>query len=276
MKKKLLGTLLLIIMVVSITGCGKGGKDGVIKKYGDILMKGNYGDIIDIAYFPESELITKETLEKKKTQYTNEMRKTSNVTSFDYVVSSEDDEKISYKITLNGNETQHIDLIKDKNKLVIDGLYEEVERRVYKESKITYNGKELTNKLDKQDGHYDTYKIIALTGIDYDLKVTNPYVKDIDWKVSAERGFTYNEDSLEDAMISDGITMFDEKTQQTITEFLKKNYKVDPNFLGIDTCKYLGNKQISFNFSTTDNWAHSIIIEDKGNYNWVKIKIEDF
>lgn len=175
-----LAIVIVIVGVVILNGNAKG-PDSIIKQYCDILKKGNYGDIIDIAYFPESELITKEKLEEKKKQYFEEMRNSNNanVTKYEYSQTNEDDEKISYKVVLNGTDVINVDLLKSENKLLIEDLYEERSLKVVVDSKVSVDGVELTDKTPIDD-YYDSYNFIALKGVDYEVKITHPYVFDID------------------------------------------------------------------------------------------------
>lgn len=89
-----------------------------IKKYCDIMVKGNYGDILDVAYLPDSEFITKEKIEEAKQKYFERM-KNSSITSCTYTKANENDETISYKLTINGNRTDTMSVDK-KNKESID------------------------------------------------------------------------------------------------------------------------------------------------------------
>lgn len=175
-----LAIIMIIVGVLVFSGNAKG-TDSVIKKYCEILKKGNYGDIIDIAYFPESQLITKEKLEEKKKQYFEEMRESNNtnITKYKYSKINEDDEKISYKIVLNDTDVKNIDLLKAENKLLIEDLYEERNLKVVVDSKVIVDGVELTDKTPV-DSYYDSYNFIALKGIDYNVKITHTYLIDID------------------------------------------------------------------------------------------------
>ncbi len=206
--------LAIIIVTVSIVIFNKSGNensgskkananknnpDSIIEQYGDILVKGNYGDIIDIAYFPESVLITEEKLEEKKKQYFEEMRENNtNVISFDYVKSTEDDEKVSYKLTINGTETEYMDVKKPENKLLIDDLYEEQECKTWRDSKITYNGVEIPKEENNDNEQYDTYKFIALSGIDYELKIENDFYEN-------QFGFSTPYRTLDNLKLYDGV-----------------------------------------------------------------------
>lgn len=184
-----LAIIIIIVGVVTLNGNAKG-PDSIIKKYCDILKNGNYGDIIDIAYFPEGELITKEKLEEKKKQYFEEMRNsnTTNVTKYEYSKVNEDDEKISYKVVLNGTDVKNIDLLKSENKLIIDDLYEERSLKVKVDSKVIVDGVELTNKTAVDD-YFDSYNFIAIKGVNYDVKITHTYLKDIDTNLDFESEF---------------------------------------------------------------------------------------
>lgn len=189
------GILAIIIIVVGIivfSGNAKG-TDSVIKKYCDILKNGNYGDIIDIAYFPESQLITKEKLEEKKKQYFEEMRNSNNtnVKKYEYSKTNEDEEKISYKIILNDTDVKNIDLLKAENKLLIEDLYEERSLKVNVDSKVIVDGVELTNKTTVDD-YYDSYNFIALKGVDYNVKITHIYLADIDTNLDYKSSDSYN------------------------------------------------------------------------------------
>lgn len=194
-----IGALAIIIVIVGVVvfnGNAKG-PDSIIKQYCDILKNGNYGDIIDIAYFPESELITKEKLEEKKKQYFEEMRNSNstNVTKYEYSKTNEDDEKISYKVVLNGTDVKNVDLLKSENKLLIEDLYEERSLKVKVDSKVYVDGVELTN-VTPVDDYYDTYNFIALKNVDYNVKITHIYLNDIDtdlnFKIDNEYSYIFD------------------------------------------------------------------------------------
>ena len=232
-------SIIISIIIISIGGFvllnNKDNPDKIIEKYCKILVKGNYGDIIDIAYLPENELFTKERIEQKKKQYFEEMRKdNNNVTSYEYSKTNEDEEKISYKVILNGTETKNIDINKSNNKIIIDGLYEEKEIDAPKGFNVSIDNISLTKIGEKED--VDTFKALVFTGLDYKVKISHPFFND---KI-VNLGETFFSganmfENLKDENLKKEIS-------NTLDEFTKDIYKVCIETKQIDTLnKYFAN-----------------------------------
>lgn len=278
----ILAVIMIIVGVVVFSGNAKG-TDSVIKKYCEILKKGNYGDIIDIAYFPESQLITKEKLEEKKKQYFEEMRNSNNtnITKYEYSKINEDDEKISYKIVLNDTDVKNIDLLKAENKLLIEDLYEEKKLEVIVDSKVIVEGIELTDKTPV-DSYYDSYNFVALKGIDYNVKITHIFLNDIDtnldydvhyqsgtngWKTEISEQFEKDLEEIFRGIIryyqqgGDSSTLNKYFVNNNASEFLtemKENFKVYGNPLYVDNYNFYID---SYNSSTIQGRPVGIFME---------------
>ena len=70
--KKIKYLSIAIIMALMLTGCGNK-EEKVAEQYCDILIKENYGDMIDITYFPDDKLLTNKKDEAKE-QLTKKMK----------------------------------------------------------------------------------------------------------------------------------------------------------------------------------------------------------
>lgn len=262
-----LSIIMIIVGVVVFSGNAKG-TDSVIKKYCEILKKGNYGDIIDIAYFPESQLITKEKLEEKKKQYFEEMRNSNNtnITKYEYSKINEDDEKISYRIVLNDTDVKNIDLLKAENKLLIEDLYEERSLKVRVDSKVTIDDMELTNKIPVDD-HYDSYNFIALKGVDYKVKITHIYSKDIDtnldFKIDNEYYYQFEPDFKPEIS-----KKFDEDIEEVFRGIIR--YYQQGGDLSALNQYFINNNASEFITDMKDNFYHSANAQYVDNYNFDK------
>lgn len=199
-KVKYLG--LIMIMALILTGCGKSSKN-VAEQYCNILVKGNYGDILDIAYLPKSDFITKDKIKEAKQKYYEEMSKNNNnITSCEASQTNEDDKKIYYKLIKNGTDTENIEIDKETNKIIIEDLYVNSEIKIGDGTTAYLDGIELKNS-EKQplvepgktrsdfadDDEYEyylkqlkqevyVYKITSLKHADYKIKYTHVFFKD--------------------------------------------------------------------------------------------------
>lgn len=164
--KKIKSLSLIMIMTIMLTGCGKknisnnsdkfDSPDKVVAHYCDILVKGNYGDILDIADMPESEFIADKTIEGAKSNFRERfMKKNNDAISCTYTVAAEDDEKVSYKLVINGNKTQTLDIKKSNNKAIIDNISTEAHVYSLPGSKVTMSGIDMSKyKVDDNDTYF--------------------------------------------------------------------------------------------------------------------------
>jgi len=133
--------------------------DKVVKEYCSILVKGNFGDILDIAYLPEGEFITKDKIEELKKVYLEKMEENNNnITSCTFTKANETDESIEYKLTMektNGKDTSNIEVRKKDNKIVIDGLYKEENLTVFKDSTVYVDNKKISIAPKEKGSNHD-------------------------------------------------------------------------------------------------------------------------
>ena len=178
---------LVLIMIILLTGCGKKNNadildspDKVVARYCDILVKGNYGDILDIADMPESEFITKDAIEGAKSNFRERFMKNNNdAISCTYTKAADDNEKISYKLVINDSETKTIDVKKSNNKVMLDNIYTDADIYSISGSKVTIGGIDASKyKVDDNDTYFgwftDHYKITILYDDNSTVEATHP------------------------------------------------------------------------------------------------------
>ena len=207
-KLKYLG--LITIMILALTGCGKSSKN-VAEQYCNILVKGNYGDMLDIAYFPKSDLITKDKIKEAKQNYFEEMSKNNNnVTTCEVNQTNEDDKKIYYKVVKNGTDTENLEIDKETNKVIIKDLYVNSIAEVGDGTTVYIDGVELKDPqkkplaedgrtrsdFDSNDDYEDylkslktykyVYNITTLKHAKYKIKYTHVFYKDIEQDLCRE------------------------------------------------------------------------------------------
>lgn len=212
--KKIKYLSIAIIMALMLTGCGNK-EEKVAEQYCDILIKENYGDMIDIAYFPNDKLLTNKK-EEAKEQLAKKMKENKKtITSCKPMKSSEDDNKIYYKLTINENDSMNIEVDKKSNKVYIDNLYEERTITTYTSSKVSVDGIELSNP--RIDDNKATYKFNAFKNVSYQYLATNDLLKD--WKFESDRN--YDEFIYEDCDTSN----FKEEFVKGLDETIKPMFK---------------------------------------------------
>ena len=254
-KKLLIGSAILlfivIIAIILIVNLGNSPEKN-IKKYCDSIVKGTYGDIIDIAYIPDSEFITKDKIEKEKQIYFENMSKESNITSCEYSKANETDEKITYKLTINGDSTKNIDVDKKTNKIILDGIYETKTIETFVDSKVTIDGKEVKD-VSKQDDKF-IYKAIILSNVDYEIKITPKS------GVSEEIISQYIKEEEKDAK----LTLLDRKTDlENGTDTISYSRELDNGVLKLNE-KF----DLIFKFNSLNNWEYSTKEEKELTKNW--------
>ena len=202
--KKIKQVGFIILATVLATGCGNKTTENIAEQYCNILVKGNYGDILDIAYLPQSDLITKEKIEEAKQNYFVEMSKNNNtITTCEANQTNEDDEKIYYKLIKNGTDTENIEVDKKTNKIIIKDLYVNSEIKVGDDTTVYIDGVELKNPekksaaepgktladfeyyqdsyeryLKQLEEYVYVYKVTSLKYADYKIKYTHVFYKD--------------------------------------------------------------------------------------------------
>lgn len=189
MKKKVAIGLAVILLVILggtiIINNKKGSPEKTIDKYCKILVDGNYGDIIGIVHFPESNLITDKKIEELKSNYYDKMAKEyDDVVNCTYTQANETEDTITYKViveTSGGEDTEKIEVGKKDNKIILEDIYAERHIEVYEGAKVYIDGVELNDKPESQvdeDNHVDIYKVVVLPDVDYDIKVTHSMFED--------------------------------------------------------------------------------------------------
>lgn len=195
MKKKGLiirGTAVAVLIAgVMITGCKKDGTEKInvgkaspektIETYCNSLVEKKYSDILDLAYFPKSDYITSEKIKDSKSGFIDKMvEENEGVKDCTYDKIDETKDKISYKVVIttdNGDETRDIEVRKKDGKIVLDDLYAERYIKVFKDSKVSIDGKKVTGKTESKedDGNQvEIYTITVLPDAEYDITVTHP------------------------------------------------------------------------------------------------------
>ena len=173
MKKKLLTMTLLSIMIISLTGCWNktnnlNTPDKVAEYYCDILVKGNYGDILDIADLPKSEFINEESIKNAKSNFRKRfMKDNDGAVSCTYSVAEETDDLVSYKLAINEETTKTIDIKKSNNKVIIENISSKADIYSLIGSKVNLGGIDVSkykvNDNDNYYGYLDHYQITILT-----------------------------------------------------------------------------------------------------------------
>lgn len=207
MKKKGLiirGTVVAVLIAgVMITGCkkddtkkvnvGKASPEKTIETYCNSLVEKKYADILDLAYFPKSDYITSEKIKDSKSGFIDKMvEENEGVKDCTYDKIDETKDIISYKLIIttdNGDETRDIEVRKKDGKIVLDDLYAERYIKVFKDSKVSIDGKKVTGKTESKedDGNQvEIYTITVLPDAEYDITVTHPVFDDEEVVLSEE------------------------------------------------------------------------------------------
>jgi len=189
--------VLVVIMVLVITKTS--GPETVAKEYCDILVKGNFEEIIDLTYFPKSEFIGEEKLNELKDKYYDRMSKDySNVVSCTYTETKETEKTITYKITMektDGNDTETIEVDKQSNKIMQDNLYRKVKITVHKGATVMVEDKVISiepkAKTEKNGTNVDVYSLMVLDDVEYNLNITHS-IYEYDTEEIGEEGFHYS------------------------------------------------------------------------------------
>ena len=192
MKRKIL-ILLVAIVGIICTACGATGTEKTAKVYCEILIKGDYGNILDIAYLPESEFITEEKVNEAKQVYFEKMKeKSSSISKCTPTEVNDTDESIEYKLTMEGSEgenTSSIKVRKEDNKIVIDDVYRTETVKVFKDSVVYIDGKEISIKPEEEiveGNHMEVYTFTILSYAEYSVKVTNSLFEDEEFILNYE------------------------------------------------------------------------------------------
>ena len=204
MKKKGLiirGTVVAVLIAgVMITGCkkddtkkvnvGKASPEKTIETYCNSLVEKKYADILD---FPKSDYITSEKIKDSKSGFIDKMvEENEGVKDCTYDKIDETKDIISYKLIIttdNGDETRDIEVRKKDGKIVLDDLYAERYIKVFKDSKVSIDGKKVTGKTESKedDGNQvEIYTITVLPDAEYDITVTHPVFDDEEVVLSEE------------------------------------------------------------------------------------------
>ncbi len=189
--------VLVVIMVLVITKTS--GPEKVAKEYCDILVKGNFEEIIDLTYFPESEFITEEKLDELKDEYYDRMSKDySNIVGCTYTETKDTEKTILYKITMektDGNETATIEVNKKSNKIIQENLYKKVKITVHKGATVMVDDKEISiepkEKTEKDGTNVHVYGLMILDDVKYNLNITHS-IFEYEAEEIGDDGFNYS------------------------------------------------------------------------------------
>ena len=253
MKKKGLiirGTVVAVLIAgVMITGCkkddtkkvnvGKASPEKTIETYCNSLVEKKYADILDLAYFPKSDYITSEKIKDSKSGFIDKMvEENEGVKDCTYDKIDETKDIISYKLIIttdNGDETRDIEVRKKDGKIVLDDLYAERYIKVFKDSKVSIDGKKVTGKTESKedDGNQvEIYTITVLPDAEYDITVTHPVFDDGEGILN-EEGLEYVKHPIwQDQKMGFDDNMID--LTAITQDYFKKEYKEE---LNTDICE---------------------------------------
>ena len=253
MKKKGLiirGTVVAVLIAgVMITGCkkddtkkvnvGKASPEKTIETYCNSLVEKKYADILDLAYFPKSDYITSEKIKDSKSGFIDKMvEENEGVKDCTYDKIDETKDIISYKLiitTENGDETRDIEVRKKDGKIVLDDLYAERYIKVFKDSKVSIDGKKVTGKTESKedDGNQvEIYTITVLPDAEYDITVTHPVFDDEEVVLSEESLDYVKYPIWQDQKMGFDDNMID--LTAITQDYFKKEYKEE---LNTDICE---------------------------------------
>ena len=253
MKKKGLiirGTAVAVLIVgVMITGCkkdgtkkvnvGKASPEKTIETYCNSLVEKKYADILDLAYFPKSDYITSEKIKDSKSGFIDKMvEENEGVKDCTYDKIDETKDIISYKLIIttdNGDETRDIEVRKKDGKIVLDDLYAERYIKVFKDSKVSIDGKKVTGKTESKedDGNQvEIYTITVLPDAEYDITVTHPVFDDEEVVLSEESLDYVKYPIWQDQKMGFDDNMID--LTAITQDYFKKEYKEE---LNTDICE---------------------------------------
>lgn len=253
MKKKGLiirGTVVAVLIAgFMITGCkkddtkkvnvGKASPEKTIETYCNSLVEKKYADILDLAYFPKSDYITSEKIKDSKSGFIDKMvEENEGVKDCTYDKIDETKDIISYKLIIttdNGDETRDIEVRKKDGKIVLDDLYAERYIKVFKDSKVSIDGKKVTGKTESKedDGNQvEIYTITVLPDAEYDITVTHPVFDDEEVVLSEESLDYVKYPIWQDQKMGFDDNMID--LTAITQDYFKKEYKEE---LNTDICE---------------------------------------
>ena len=220
-----IGVVALVIVIVAVTsgGGGTASPESIAKKYCDILVKGNYGDLLDIADFPESDLITADKIKASKDAYRERYIKENEgkeATTCTYTLASENDEKLSYKVVINDKTTQTLGVKKSNSKAVIDGVYRDADIKAPLGGNVTVDGIDISKyKVESEYAYrfYNVYNIAILRDFDYIVKSEHPLLSEAqtanfsrivkDARITFDNDLGYNGVSVNSTSLDAGAEM---------------------------------------------------------------------
>ena len=244
------GTVVAVLIAgVMITGCkkddtkkvnvGKASPEKTIETYCNSLVEKKYADILDLAYFPKSDYITSEKIKDSKSGFIDKMvEENEGVKDCTYDKIDETKDIISYKLIIttdNGDETRDIEVRKKDGKIVLDDLYAERYIKVFKDSKVSIDGKKVTGKTESKedDGNQvEIYTITVLPDAEYDITVTHPVFDDEEVVLSEESLDYVKYPIWQDQKMGFDDNMID--LTAITQDYFKKEYKEE---LNTDICE---------------------------------------
>lgn len=246
-KKLLIGGIVIaciilvldLIIAVSVIKSKINSTEKNIKEYCDILVEGNYADILDLVYFPKSEFITKEKIDELKPVFFEKMKEENNdIVECTYTEANETGDILTYKLvmeTSEGQATRSIEVRKKDGKIILDGLYMDRTIEVFKDSQINIDDIELTRNPEyttDEGNQVAIYEVTLLMDVPYDIKVTHPVFKDAEMILEGEDLKKVIDDTL-GKLKDDDIIDFTAYAQDNLSEKYEKEIESDI----LDGCK---------------------------------------
>ena len=240
-KKLLIGGIVIaciilvldLIIAVSVIKSKINSTEKTIKEYCDILVEGNYADILDLVYFPKSEFITKEKIDELKPIFFEKMKEENNdIVECTYTEANETDDILTYKLvmeTSEGQATGSIEVRKKDGKIILDGLYMDRTIEVFKDSQINIDDIELTTDPEyttDEGNQVAIYEVTLLMDVPYDIKVTHPVFKDAEMTLEGEDLKKVIDDTL-GKLKDDDIIDFTAYAQDNLSEKYEKEIESD-------------------------------------------------
>lgn len=248
--------------IISLVGCTKNNTEKVVKEYCEFLTNGNYKQILDLAYFPENDFITKDKIEERKESYSDEMKKDyDDILDCTFTKSEEDDETISYKLVLEttqGKETETIELRKKENKIIFDDLYDEKTITVCQGSTVYLDDIEISaqpEKATENGSNVDVYDIVLMNDVPYTLKITHPLFEDVTTTYEEDETYLFGKSNFKEDFYKNLQTNLNDMIIDITTTAMQKG--------NLDTLnKYFLNSNA--NEFIEDNELSELISEEPG------------
>lgn len=289
--------VILLLVILNVVGGGKGSPDKVIAKYCDIMVNGNYGDLLDIADLPDTPQFSKEKIAEAKPGFREFMEKNNNaVTSCTYTKADEDDEQIVYKLILNKDKTDTVKIKKSNNSVMdIEGVYDNLRIEVDTESVLMIDGEIVPEEYRGSDSDAGTvvYNVPALKNATYDAKATSSLFKDkesdsikVSSRITTNLTYSTKKENFKNSEDYDAmVKLFKETFPEIVREAAKTGdasnydkYFVDGNanevvqagkvyeYLHAKRTKHIGMGFSNEYLLTFDKWTEATFSNDNPDY----------